>query len=50
MNEAVGQLILGAVKSDKNSTYHADLVIDEIQMWSKVLTRGQVKQLYGSYN
>ena len=50
MNEAVGQLILEAVKSDDNSTYHADLMIDEIQMWNKALTRGQVKQLYSSYN
>ena len=49
MNEAMGQLILGAIKSDDNSTYHADLVIDELLMWNKVLTRGQVKQLYGSY-
>ena len=49
-NEALGRLILGAVKSDDNTTYHPDLVIDEILMWNKALTRGQVKQLYGSYD
>ena len=46
---ATGRILLGAVEADDTNSYHGGLEIDEILMWNKVLTRGQVRQLYGSY-
>ena len=43
-----GRLILGAIDENDASSF-SDIIVDEFLMWNKMLTVGQIRQLYTSY-
>ena len=48
--EATGDVLIGAVTPETPGTFQfPDLNFDELMMWNKKLTLGQIKDLYDTY-